>query len=119
MTELERFFWDTFLGALSPESFYDVNGFSLSTNMKHTLTAILLILFFPYGAAAAGAGCAGMAKELQALRLEYHTYGAGASGRSSGTAFEDLTKILDRIVELKNAMRKAGCPKIPQRTNTR
>jgi len=85
--------------------------------MKHALTALLLILFVPYGAA--GAGCPAMAKELQALRLEYHAYSTAASGRSGGTTFDDLTKILDRIVELKNAMRKAGCPKIPPRSNSR
>lgn len=105
-----------FTGALSLLSLDNVTGFFLSVFMKHALIAVLFILFLPYGAA--GAGCASMAKELQALRLEYHTYATGASGQSGGISFEGLTRILDRIIELKNAMRK-NCPKVPPRSNSR
>lgn len=84
--------------------------------MKHAFIAVLFILFVPYSAA--GAGCASMTKELQALRLEYHTHTTGASGRSAETSFDGLVKILDRIVEIKSAMRKANC-KIPHRSNSR
>jgi hypothetical protein len=105
-----------FTGSLSLLSFDNVIALFLSAFMKHALTAILLILLFPYGAA--GAGCASMTKELQALRLEYRTHTAGASGGSVETSFDSLVKILDRIVEIKSAMRKANC-KIPPRTNSR
>ena len=83
---------------------------------KHALIIIAVIFFLPHGAIAAS--CASMTKELQALRLEYHSYAANSSAKSGGKSFDDLTKILDRIVELKNAMRKSEC-KIPPRSNSR
>ncbi len=79
--------------------------------LKQALIIIALVVFLPHGAVAAS--CATMTKELQALRLEYHSYATNSSGKSGGKSFDDLTKILDRIVELKNAMRKSEC-KIPR-----
>ncbi len=105
-----------FTGSLPPLSLDNVTDFFLSAFMKHALIAVLFILFFPHGAT--GAGCASMTKELQALRLEYRTHTTGVSGRSAETSFDGLVKILDRIVEIKSAMRKANC-KIPPRTNSR
>ncbi|MBI5249885.1 MAG: hypothetical protein HY912_10360 [Desulfomonile tiedjei] len=59
-----------------------------------------------------------MTKELQALRLEYRSYAKGSSGKTAGTSFDGLVQVLDKIVELKNAMRKADC-KIPPRPSSR
>ncbi|MGO9116952.1 MAG: hypothetical protein ACLQPD_05005 [Desulfomonilaceae bacterium] len=55
-----------------------------------------------------------MTKELGELRMEYTTYAETNSSRSDLVTFEGLCEILDKIVELKNAMIKAGC-KVPPR----
>ena len=79
------------------------------------MIVIALMLLMPHGAGAAS--CASMSKELLALRQEYHSY-ADRSDKGKAT-FEELTKILDQIVELKNAMRKAACPSIPERSSSK
>ncbi len=84
--------------------------------LKQAFIIMALVFFLPHGAIAAS--CATMTKELKALRLEYHSYSGNSSGKSGGKSFDELTNILDRIVELKNAMRKAEC-KIPPRPNSR
>jgi hypothetical protein len=49
-----------------------------------------------------------MNKELARLRMEYHRQ-ASASSRSGSVSFEELAVILDKIVELKDSMRKLNC----------
>ncbi len=55
-----------------------------------------------------------MTKELEDLRIEYRTYADNNRTKSDSATFEGLCEILDKIVELKNTMRKAGC-KVPAR----
>ena len=59
--------------------------------------------------------CGKMTKELEELRMEYKALAENNSSKTGSVTFEGLCEILDKIVELKNAMIKAGCPKIPSR----
>ncbi len=58
--------------------------------------------------------CAKMQKEIEELRLEYHTYATGGEDAQEKPTFEGLVEVLDKIVELKRAMRESNC-KIPLR----
>lgn len=65
--------------------------------------------------------CRGMTQELAVLRNEYRNYVTGqplSAGNphhvSKDITFEGLAEILDKIVAVKNAMRKQNC-KIPPR----
>lgn len=59
--------------------------------------------------------CRQMAKELQKLRREYHELVNHPTLEKGDLSFEEITERLDKIVELKNKMRKAACKKIPPR----
>lgn len=54
-----------------------------------------------------------MTKNLQKLRLEYKNYAASKT-KDHPLNFDELTKILDKIVDLKHEMRKKNC-EIPPR----
>lgn len=58
-----------------------------------------------------------MTRELERLRLEFQTYANSPSARTGAVTFEQLVMILDKIVELKGAMRKANC-RIPNRNTS-
>ena len=76
------------------------------------LLALALIISLPSWSFAKS--CGEMTKELEQLRVDYRTYANSASTKSDSVTFEGLCEILDKIVELKNAMRKSGC-KLPPR----
>jgi hypothetical protein len=76
------------------------------------LLTLALIMSLPSWSLAKS--CDKMTKELAELRIEYTTYAETKSSKSDSVTFEGLCEILDKIVELKNAMRKAGC-KVPPR----
>jgi hypothetical protein len=78
--------------------------------MKKTVLALALVISIPTMCPAAN--CAAATKELNRLRLEYKNYVATAS-KSGTVSFDELTKILDKIVKVKDEMR-ANCP-IPPR----
>jgi hypothetical protein len=64
---------------------------------------------------AAAKSCAAMTQDLARLRQEYHQYVNGKSKDSAEITFDGLVTILDKIVDLKNEMRKLNkCP-IPPR----
>lgn len=63
----------------------------------------------------AAESCADMAKELQKLRREYHEFVTHPTLEKGELTFEAITDRLDKIVALKNKMRKAACKKIPPR----
>lgn len=78
----------------------------------------LLALFIPMlmimPCAAAAKNCGEMTKELRRLRVEYHEFVTGPGAENDNKSFEELTDKLDKIVDLKNEMRKASC-EIPPR----
>ena len=76
------------------------------------LLIIALIISLPSWSFAKS--CGKMTKELEELRVEYTAYAETNFSRSDLVTFEGLCEILDKIVELKNAMIKAGC-KVPPR----
>jgi hypothetical protein len=62
--------------------------------------------------------CAAMTQELARLRSEYHSYVSRGSKESNEITFDGLVAILDKIVALKNDMRKAEpCPIPPRPKN--
>jgi hypothetical protein len=73
--------------------------------------AFTLLVAVSVGDAAIAAGCAKSAKELSKLRGEYRSYAAN----SKPAHFDELTRILDKIIQVKGEMRKANC-KVPPRT---
>ena len=77
------------------------------------LLILALIVSLPSWSSAKS--CGKMTKELEELRTEYTAYAENNSSKTDSVTFEGLCEILDKIVELKNAMIKAGCPKIPSR----
>jgi hypothetical protein len=62
----------------------------------------------------AAKSCAALTQELARMRQEYHDYASGKSKTSGEVTFDGLVAILDKIVALKNEMRKSDC-KIPPR----
>lgn len=80
--------------------------------MKIRLLALVFIIVLPSSTFAKS--CGAMTKELGQLRDDYRTYADSASTKSGAITFEGLCEILDKIVELKNVMRKSGC-KVPPR----
>lgn len=66
------------------------------------------------GSAAQAASCGEMTRRLARLRLQYHEYAGNAQGKSGEVTFEGLVEILDKIVHLKDEMRKMNC-KVPPR----
>jgi hypothetical protein len=77
------------------------------------LLIFALIISLPSWSLAAKS-CGKMTKELEELRVEYTAYAEANSSRPDSVTFEGLCEILDKIVQLKNAMIKAGC-KVPPR----
>lgn len=71
------------------------------------VAVLLLCIAFP-GWVSAQKGCRAMTKELYQLRLQYHRV---VSDRDAKTrpGFDELVEILDKIVDLKNQMRKTNC----------
>jgi hypothetical protein len=59
--------------------------------------------------------CEQMAKELQKVRREYHEFVNHPTLEKGDLTFDEITARLDKIVDLKNKMRKAACKKIPPR----
>jgi hypothetical protein len=80
--------------------------------MKITAAVVLLCLLLP--CATTAKSCPQFSKELAELRLEYQTYANSPSAKSGGITFDGLVEILDKIVALETAMRKADC-KVPPR----
>lgn len=76
--------------------------------MKIRLLALVLLIILPSSTFAKS--CGAMTKELEQLRAEYREYAHGGSTKSGAVTFEGLCEVLDKIVELKNAIRKS-CPK--------
>jgi exopolyphosphatase/pppGpp-phosphohydrolase len=79
-------------------------------SMKMAL-ALAFVISIP--AMSSAANCAASTKELNRLRQEYKNYVATAS-KSGTVSFDELTKILDKIVKVKDEMR-ANCPIPPRR----
>jgi len=77
--------------------------------MKIYLLALVLIITLPSSTFAKS--CGAMTKELEQLRAEYREYANSGATKSNPVTFDGLCEILDKIVELKNAIRKS-CPKI-------
>ena len=77
------------------------------------VAAILLCIVFP-GWASAQKSFGAMTKELYQLRLEYHQLVNGPDAKSRRITFDELVQVLDKIVDLKNRMRRSNC-KIPPR----
>jgi hypothetical protein len=80
--------------------------------MKIRLLALVFLIMLPSSTFAKG--CGAMTRELGQLREEYRAYANSASSKPDAVTFEGLCEILDKIVELKNTMRKSGC-KVPPR----
>ncbi len=80
-------------------------------NMMKPALALALVLAVP--AASPAVNCGAATKELAKLRQEYKTYIA-ASTKAGGVNFDELVKILDKIITLKDEMR-SNC-KIPPRS---
>ncbi len=53
--------------------------------------------------------CAKLSKEVVRLKAEYREAARVASQPDSGVGFDDLTTILDKIVDAKRRMRGLGC----------
>ncbi len=85
--------------------------------MKIRLLALVFLIILPSSSFAKS--CGAMTKELEHLRAEYREYANGTSIKSDPVTFEGLCEILDKIVELKNAMRKSDCKISPRRPKAR
>jgi hypothetical protein len=85
--------------------------------MKIRLLALVFLMILPSPTFAKS--CGAMTKELEQLRAEYREYANGTSTKSDAVTFEGLCGILDKIVELKNAMRKSNCKPPPRRPKAR
>jgi len=83
--------------------------------MKWLLICVCLLLSGAPAFAASSKSCAAMTRDLARLRTEYHAYVTSPAAKDGGITFDDLTQVVDKIVDLKNDMRKAGC-KIRPRT---
>ncbi|MBI5571706.1 MAG: hypothetical protein HY914_17320 [Desulfomonile tiedjei] len=81
--------------------------------MKIAFTALFLVLSVPWITHAKS--CGEMTRELVRLRQEYHEYATRKLPESKEITFDGLTEILDKIVSVKNAMRKLDKCKIPPR----
>ncbi|MFH1116892.1 MAG: hypothetical protein V1792_23495 [Pseudomonadota bacterium] len=60
-------------------------------------------------------GCTKLEKDLARLRKEFHRFASTSGKDGTSITFEDIAEKLDKIVDIKNEMRKKGC-KIPPRT---
>ena len=78
--------------------------------MRIAFTFLFLFLTIPWIADAKS--CGEMTQELLRLRQEYHQYATGKPPESKEITFDGLAEILDKIVSLKDGLRKGGC-KIP------
>jgi len=85
--------------------------------MKIAFTSLFLVLTIPWITHAKS--CGEMTRELLRLRQEYHQYATGKPPESKEITFDGLTEILDKIVTIKNAMRKADCKIPPRRKDNR
>jgi hypothetical protein len=61
--------------------------------------------------------CPALNKELGRLRLHYHKQAQEAGSGTGAVSFDELTAILDRIVDLKNSMRRLNCDIPPRHKN--
>ncbi len=73
----------------------------------------IVVIFFATTTQAPALNCGSATKELAKLRNQYRLQ-AGVSSNERRSSFDDLMKILDKIVALKEEMRKSNC-KIPPR----
>jgi len=64
--------------------------------------------------AASGKSCRQMKKELAELRREYHEYATTAPGSPEKISFDRLAELLDKIIELKRAMKEVNCEPPPR-----
>ncbi len=80
------------------------------------VASLLLCVVFP-GWVSAQKSCGAMTKELHRLRVEYHQTVNSPDAKMRRVGFDELAEILDKIVDLKNEMRKTNC-KIPPRPKT-
>jgi hypothetical protein len=76
------------------------------------VAALLLCITFP-GWVCAQKGCRTLTKELYQLRLQYHRLVNNRDAKTRA-GFDELVEVLDKIVDLKNQMRKSNC-EIPLR----
>jgi hypothetical protein len=83
----------------------------MAARVLTTMSVLLMLL----AQAVYAESCPAMARKLDRLRLEYHEYVSNRPPTAGEPDFDELTEKLDEIVELKNAMRKANCRKIPDR----
>jgi hypothetical protein len=74
---------------------------------------LVLVLILPEMAIAKS--CASMTQELSRLRQDYHKYATTPPSDGAAITFDGLAAILDKIVALKNDMRKSPNCKIPPR----
>jgi hypothetical protein len=81
--------------------------------IPHVLAVMLGLVIVPTGTAQA-ASCGEMTKRLARLRLQYHEYASNSQNQRGDVTFEGLVEILDKIVHLKDEMRKLNC-KVPPR----
>lgn len=83
--------------------------------MKSRIMVLFLVLSAAFPIRLQAESCTEMAKKLQKLRREYHQYVNHPALDKADLTFEEIAARLDKIVELKNKMRKAACRKIPPR----
>lgn len=75
---------------------------------------IWLIVLLTIPTVSAASDCAKLEKDLAVARKEFRDFVSTPKKDGTGKAFEDVAAKLDKIVDVKNAMRKNGC-KIPPR----
>jgi hypothetical protein len=114
-------------------------GFEFGDAAMHELLRIVgpaLAAVLALQAAVVARPCWKMTKELSELRLEYHLYATGQEqdtgqtrdvgrtqdtrdaqdvGQASEVTFDRLAEMLDKIIDLKREMRKAGCKIRPRK----
>ena len=75
---------------------------------------LLFTLVAPSFAAGAAAGCPALKKQLARLRMEYQRYATSPELKPDASGFDELTELLDKIVDVKAEMRKSGCKPPPR-----
>jgi len=84
--------------------------------MKAIFVSLILLAVPPLTTAQ---NCSALNKHLGRLRLEYHAQAAAVSPGGATASFDELMVTLDKIVDLKNSMRKLSCDILPRQKNIR
>lgn len=87
-------------------------GQPLGRIRKSAILISFVMLVFPFLTNAQD--CPRLNKELGRLRLHYHKQAQEVLSKTGTVGFQELTATLDRIVDLKNSMRRLNC-EIPSR----